>query len=62
MTGVEEQRIEIQGILAQENQATWVIEDGAELSLGWGLGEKYRRVRHSVLIGVGVVKATVAKA
>lgn len=56
-TSISEQREEIRSILAQDNQMMWVIENGPELVAWLGAwGERYRRVRHSVLIGVGVRK------
>lgn len=54
-TTLQEQWDEITGILAQENQVIFVVED-RDVLVGWlgAFGERYRRVRHSVLIGIGI--------
>lgn len=55
-TSIREQQDEITHILARENQAIFVVEDGPTL-VGWigAFGEPYRRVSHSVLVGVGIL-------
>lgn len=57
-TGVREQQSEIEELLGRENQIIFVVEDRDAL-VGWlgAWGEPYRRIRHSVLIGVGVLAA-----
>ena len=57
-TSVREQREEIDLVLSRPNQMIWVAEDRDHL-IGWigAFGEPYRRVHHSVLIGVGVLEA-----
>ncbi len=57
-TTIAEQRTEIQTVLTQPNQMIWVVEDRDRLVAWLGAwGERYRRVYHSALIGVGVRKA-----
>ncbi|MEM9984319.1 MAG: GNAT family N-acetyltransferase [Bacteroidota bacterium] len=54
-TTIAEQRSEIQTVLAQSNQMIWVVEDRDRLVAWLGAwGERYRRVSHSALVGVGV--------
>ncbi|MEO1451236.1 MAG: GNAT family N-acetyltransferase [Bacteroidota bacterium] len=57
-TGIREQQQEIEDILRRDNQIIFVVEDRDQL-VGWlgAWGEPYRRIRHSVLIGVGVLPA-----
>lgn len=52
---IRDQMEEIESILARPNQTILIVEDGAEL-VGWigAFGEHYRRIRHSVLVGIGV--------
>lgn len=56
-TSVREQMDEINHILSADNQTILIVEDGATL-VGWigAFGERYQRISHSVLVGVGVRK------
>jgi len=57
-TGILEQMDEIREIEASDNQIIFVVEDRDKLVAWCGaFGEKYRRVRHTVLIGIGVLEA-----
>lgn len=56
-TTYQEQWEEINAILARDNQVIFVVEY-QEILVGWlgAFGEPYRRVKHSVLVGVGIRK------
>lgn len=57
-TSIKAQQEEIDDVLRRDNQIIFVVEDRDQL-VGWlgAWGEPYRRIRHSVLIGVGVLAA-----
>ena len=56
-TGILEQMDEIREIEASDNQIIFVVEDRDKLVAWCGaFGERYRRVRHTVLIGIGVLE------
>ena len=56
-TTEKEQMEDIEEMLASDNQTIFIVEDGAEL-IGWcgAYGSKYRRIRHQVLLAVGILK------
>lgn len=57
-TGILEQMDEIREIEGSDNQVIFVVEDREKLVAWCGaFGGKYRRVRHTVLIGIGVLEA-----
>ena len=55
-TTEREQMEEIEEILASENQMIFIVEDRVEL-IGYcaAYGSKYRRIRHQVLLAVGIL-------
>lgn len=57
-TTIRDLMYEIEEVLAQPNQTILVVED-RDLLVGWvgAFGERYRRVQHAALVGVGVREA-----
>ncbi|GAB4416140.1 MAG: GNAT family N-acetyltransferase [Bacteroidia bacterium] len=58
LTAIREQMDEIRSIEASPNQCLLIVEDG-DLLVAWigAFGSSYRRIRHTVSIGIGVIAA-----
>lgn len=55
-TTIQEQWDEIEQIRRSDNQMIWIVEDRDRLVAWLGaFGERYRRVSHNVLVGIGVL-------